>query len=194
MRLHRNSMVAKEDRQYKNATCGCMCQYVSGRTCNDMHVQLWRCTSRRGQPICHHFSLRLASTCVMSFEPSPMHMPNLEGRFRGYRSEGTVFPAAGAQRLHFFSAAIAAHNSVETFHWTFGRGHDTGASLAKSSALQHRQAWSLGSASARLLRFLRTHHAASGRSARRKRPGQWAPCHCLGCSSEPSKAADFHCL
>jgi len=27
---------------------------------------------------------RLASTCVMSFEPSPMHMPNLEGRFRDY--------------------------------------------------------------------------------------------------------------
>ena len=82
---------------------------------------------------------RLANVCVMSFEPSPMHVPNLEGRFRDYRSEGTVFPAAGAQRLHFFSAAIAAHNSVETFHWTFGRGHDTGASLARSSALQHRQ-------------------------------------------------------
>ena len=82
---------------------------------------------------------RLANVCVMSFEPSPMHVPNLEGRFRDYRSEGTVFPAAGAQRLHFFSAAIAAHNSVETFHWTPGRGHDTGASLARSSALQHRQ-------------------------------------------------------
>ena len=73
---------------------------------------------------------RLASTCVMSFEPSPMHVPNLEGRFREYRAEG-------AQRLHFFSAAIAAHNSVETFHWTPGRGHDTGASLARSSARLH---------------------------------------------------------
>ena len=29
------------------------------------------------------------------------------------------------------------HNSVETFHWTPGRGHDTGASLARSSARLH---------------------------------------------------------
>ena len=71
---------------------------------------------------------RLVSACVMSFEPSPMHQPNLQGRFQQYRADG-------ARRLHFFSAAIAAHNSVETFHFTPGKGHDTGASLARSSSL-----------------------------------------------------------
>ena len=129
---------------------------------------------------------RLASTCVMSFEPSPMHVPNLEQRFRDYRSEGTVFPAAGAQRLHFFSAAIAAHNSVENFHWTFGRGHDTGASLARSSALQHRHSGPTWQCLTSALAHPQGAPGGVGQlGTRRKRPAQWAPSHCLGCSSEP---------
>ena len=65
-------------------------------------------------------------TCVLSFEPSPAHRSILEQKARR---------AEGARRLHLFSAAIAAHNSVETFHFNPQKGHDTGASLASSSSL-----------------------------------------------------------
>ena len=143
---------------------------------------------------------RLANVCVMSFEPSPMHVPNLEGRFRDYRSEGTVFPAAGAQRLHFFSAAIAAHNSVETFHWTFGRGHDTGASLARSSALQHRQRGplavpQLGSccSSGRAWRLREARHAQKQTDPLGDRP-TGRPATAFGARASRLRSRRFRCL